>query len=277
MEQRFCCSPSEAGNFNSSELRSHFLIENLMIPGHLCGVYTHYDRMVVLGASPLKDALALPAFGDFTKQEFFLQRREMGIINIGGAGIVKVDGADYTMQPLDCLYIGMGNRDIGFLSLDAGNPACFYMTSAPAHQSFPVVHVSRTSANAIELGDPANCNARRIYQYIHQDGIKSCQLVMGFTSLKPGNVWNTFPPHVHHRRMEVYFYFNLPANGRVCHLMGEPTETRHLFVKNMEAVISPDWSIHAGAGTCHYNFIWAMAGENMEFADMDPVGPELIK
>jgi 4-deoxy-L-threo-5-hexosulose-uronate ketol-isomerase len=277
LDQRFSCSPSEVRTFDTAALRRHFLVENLMVPGHVHGAYSHFDRMAVLGAEPLHDPLALPAFGEFTRQPHFLARRELGVINIGGPGFVRVDESEYPMKPQECLYIGMGPRNVLFGSLDTGRPACFYMASAPAHRRCPDRHAGPGDANRVELGTAEACNVRTIYQFIHPGGIESCQLVMGLTALRPGSVWNTFPPHVHHRRMEVYFYFDLPENQRVCHLMGEPGETRHLFVKNMQAVISPDWSIHAGAGSSSYSFIWAMAGENMEFADMDPVGLESLK
>lgn len=271
LENRYACSPNEAKTFDTTQLRSNFLISDLMVPGQINGVYSHYDRMITLGAVPTSENLGLPNFHDFTKQENFLDRREIGIINVGGAGFVMVDGEKFNVENKDCLYIGLGKKDILFGSKSENSPAVFYMNSAPAHKEYPTQKAAKSDANPVELGTPETCNERTIFQYIHMNGIKSCQLVMGFTELKTGSIWNTFPPHVHDRRMEVYFYFDLPEAQKVCHLMGQPQETRHLFVKNHEAVISPNWSIHSGAGTSNYSFIWGMAGENMEFTDMDQV------
>jgi len=242
-----------------------------MVAGELNGVYSHYDRMITLGAIPVIETLKLPNFHDYTKQENFLDRREIGIINVGGSGFVTVDGETISMDNKDCLYIGIGKKDIVFASNSESKPAVYYMNSTPAHKEYPTQKAAKTDANPVELGTPETCNERTIFQYIHLNGIKSCQLVMGFTELKTGSIWNTFPPHVHDRRMEVYFYFDLPEGQKVCHLMGQPQETRHIFVKNHEAVISPNWSIHSGAGTSNYSFVWGMGGENMEFTDMDQV------
>ena len=271
LENRYACSPNEAKTFDTTQLRSNFLISDLMVPGQINGVYSHYDRMITLGAVPTSENLGLPNFHDFTKQENFLDRREIGIINVGGAGFVMVDGEKFSVENKDCLYIGLGKKDIVFGSNSENSPAVFYMNSAPAHKEYPTQKAAKSDANPVELGTPETCNERTIFQYIHMNGIKSCQLVMGFTELKTGSIWNTFPPHVHDRRMEVYFYFDLPEAQKVCHLMGQPQETRHIFVKNHEAVISPNWSIHSGAGTSNYSFVWGMAGENMEFTDMDQV------
>jgi 4-deoxy-L-threo-5-hexosulose-uronate ketol-isomerase len=270
LENRYACSPNEVKSFDTDQLRSNFLISALMVPGELKGVYSHYDRMITLGAVPTASSLSLSNFHDFTKQENFLDRREIGIINVGGAGSISVDGQDFAMGNKDCLYIGLGKKDIVFSSNSASAPAIFYMNSTPAHKEYPTQKAAKSDANPVELGDSDTCNERTIFQYIHMNGIKSCQLVMGFTELKTGSIWNTFPPHVHDRRMEVYFYFDLPEDQKVCHLMGQPQETRHVFVKNHEAVISPNWSIHSGAGTSNYSFVWGMGGENMEFTDMDP-------
>ena len=271
LENRYACSPNEVKTFDTEKLRANFLIDNLMKAGEIKGVYSHYDRMITLGAIPTNSPIKLPNYHDFTKRDNFLDRREIGIINVGGAGSITVDGEVTEMNNKDCLYIGMGRKEVLFQSKSADTPAVFYMNSAPAHKEYPTQKAAKTDANPVELGAPETCNERTIFQYIHLNGIKSCQLVMGFTELKVGSIWNTFPPHVHDRRMEVYFYFDLPANQTVCHLMGQPEETRHIFMKNHQAVISPNWSIHAGAGTSNYSFIWAMAGENMEFTDMDPV------
>ncbi len=271
LENRYACSPNEVKGFDTEKLRANFLISDLMVSGQINGVYSHYDRMITLGAVPTNTAIELPNYHDFTKKDHFLDRREIGIINVGGSGSVTVDGEKVQMDNKDCLYVGMGSRSVVFESKNPSEPAAFYMNSTPAHHSYPMSKASKKDANPVELGAPETCNERTIFQYIHLNGIKSCQLVMGFTELKVGSIWNTFPPHVHDRRMEVYFYFDLPANQRVCHLMGQPEETRHIFVQNHQAVISPNWSIHAGAGTSNYSFVWAMGGENMEFTDMDPV------
>ncbi|MCK5469391.1 MAG: 5-dehydro-4-deoxy-D-glucuronate isomerase, partial [Cyclobacteriaceae bacterium] len=257
--------------FDTDQLRSNFLLSNMMVPDQIKGAYSYYERMITLGAIPVKGSLKLPNFHDFTKQENFLDRREIGIINVGGAGSVSVDGENFSMENKDCLYIGLGKKDIIFSSNSESEPAVYYMNSTPAHKEYPTQKAAKADANPVELGAPDTCNERTIFQYIHLNGIKSCQLVMGFTELKTGSVWNTFPPHQHDRRMEVYFYFDLPTDQKVCHLMGQPQETRHIFVKNHEAVISPNWSIHSGAGTSNYSFIWGMGGENMEFTDMDQV------
>ena len=271
LENRYACSPIEVKSFDTNQLRSNFLISDLMVAGELNGVYSHYDRMITLGAIPVIETLKLPNFHDYTKQENFLDRREIGIINVGGSGFVTVDGETISMDNKDCLYIGIGKKDIVFASNSESSPAVYYMNSTPAHKEYPTQKAAKTDANPVELGTPETCNERTIFQYIHLNGIKSCQLVMGFTELKTGSIWNTFPPHVHDRRMEVYFYFDLPEGQKVCHLMGQPQETRHIFVKNHEAVISPNWSIHSGAGTSNYSFVWGMGGENMEFTDMDQV------
>ncbi len=271
LENRFACSPNEVKYFDTEKLRSNFLLSNILVSDQIKGVYSHYDRMITLGIVPTINDLELPNFHDFTKQKYFLDRREMGIINVGGPGAISIDGNKKELGNKDCLYIGMGNKQVVFSSYSENNPALFYINSTPAHKSYPTQKASKTEANPVELGEPETCNERTIFQYIHQNGIKSCQLVMGFTELKTGSIWNTFPPHVHDRRMEVYFYFDISDDQKVCHLMGQPQETRHIFVQNYEAVISPSWSIHAGAGTSSYSFVWAMAGENMEFTDMDPV------
>lgn len=270
LENRYASSPNEVKTFDTSQLRSNFLISDILVPGEINGVHSNYERMITLGAVPVDKGIELPNFHDFTKQENFLDRRELGIINVGSAGSISVDGETIPMNNKDCLYIGLGKKNIAFSSDSGSSPAIFYMNSTPAHKEYPTQKAAKAEANPVELGAPETCNERTIFQYIHMNGIKSCQLVMGFTELKTGSIWNTFPPHVHDRRMEVYFYFDLPEGQKVCHLMGQPDETRHIFVKNHEAVISPNWSIHSGAGTSNYSFIWGMGGENMEFTDMDP-------
>ena len=271
LENRYACSPNEVKSFDTQLLRSNFLVSDIIVPDQIKGVYSHYDRMITLGAMPVTGNIELPNFHDFTKKANFLDRREIGIINVGGPGSISVDGESFAMSNKDCLYIGLGKKEVEFTSNSKDHPAVYYMNSTPAHKAYPTQRAAKSEANPVELGTPETCNERTIFQYIHLNGIKSCQLVMGFTELKTGSIWNTFPPHVHDRRMEVYFYFDLPEDQQVCHLMGQPQETRHIFVKNHQAVISPNWSIHAGAGTSNYSFIWAMGGENMEFTDMDQV------
>ncbi len=268
MEERFHNSPAEVSRMNTDELRKAFAITDLMQPGKIQVVYSHYDRMVIGGAVPSKEEIVLQNY-DGLKAEYFLQRREMGIINIGGEGIVKANGIEYTLNKLDCLYIGMGTKEVSFKSKDDKHPANFYFLSSGAHHAYENVFMKKDEAVTESLGSMATSNQRVIYKYIHEKGIKSCQLVMGLTVLKEGNVWNTMPAHTHNRRMEVYFYYDLDANQRVFHFMGESQQTRHLVMASNQAVISAPWSIHAGCGTSAYSFIWGMAGENQSFADMD--------
>jgi 4-deoxy-L-threo-5-hexosulose-uronate ketol-isomerase len=260
--------PHEAKQLDSQALRENFLLLGLAQPGQLNLVYTHYDRAVVGVAQPLAQPLELPTYPHL-RADYFLERRELGIINVGGPGQVQADGQTYALDKLDCLYLGKGTRQVRFASQAADRPATFFLLSAPAHQAYPAALCTKQQAAPVNLGDPATANQRTIYKYIHLAGLPSCQLVMGLTVLAPGSVWNTMPAHVHDRRMEAYFYFDLPAEHRVFHLMGEPQQTRHLVVANHEAVLSPPWSIHAGCGTTHYGFIWGMAGENLDFTDMD--------
>ncbi|MBX2842100.1 MAG: 5-dehydro-4-deoxy-D-glucuronate isomerase [Flammeovirgaceae bacterium] len=277
MELRYAANPVDAKNYTTERLRQDFLIEKVFVPGEITGVYSMYDRMVTIGVKPLDSSLELPSFEALTKAEYFLERREMGIINVGGKGTVSVDGEVFSLENKDCLYVGKGKKEIIFSSVDKNAPAEFFINSTPAHKEYPTAKAVKAEANPVELGAPATSNERTIFQYIHENGIKSCQLVMGFTELKPGSIWNTFPPHTHSRRMEVYFYFDLAEDQAVMHFMGEPTETRHLVMKNKQAVISPEWSIHSGAGTAAYTFIWAMGGENQAFTDMDPAGTDVLK
>ncbi len=260
--------PKRCQQMTTEQLREEFLVSSLFNPGKIDLVYCDADRAVIGSASPLAQPLPLGTDPDL-RAEFFTQRRELGVLNIGQAGNVHVDGADYPMENLDGLYISRGSREIRFSSSDASKPAQFYLLSYPAHTSYPTTHAKKSQAAAVNLGSEATCNKRTIYKYIHPDGIKSCQLVMGFTLLAVGNAWNTMPPHTHLRRSEVYLYFNLPADGRVFHLMGQPQETRHLVVADKQAVISPSWSIHSGVGTANYAFCWGMGGENQTFDDMD--------
>lgn len=277
MDIRYAPDPVSAKRLDTTELRKHFLIDNLFMPDDLVLVYSHVDRMISGSAVPVKGSVKLEADLKTIGAPFFLARRELGVVNIGGEGTVTVDGTDYPMSYKDCLYVGMGTKEVVFTSKDSAAPAKFYLASAPAHTTYPTVKASIAEATPVELGDILTSNKRTIYKFIHPQGIKSCQLVLGFTSLQPGNMWNSMPCHTHDRRMEVYCYFELPKEALLFHLMGEPTETRHIVMRNEQAVISPSWSIHAGVGTSNYSFIWAMAGENQTFDDMDAVSYDTIK
>ena len=269
MQIRFQNSPVETSKMSTEELRNNFLIQNLMKPGSIELVYSHYDRMIIGGAVPLKENISLPNEGEL-KAAYFLERRELGIINVGGSGIVTADGIDYEISRLESVYLGKGTSNVSFSSVDVENPAYFYLLSTPAHMSYPNRKMTKEEAAPVNLGDIATSNKRTIYKYIHNDGIASCQLVMGLTVLEAGSVWNSVPPHTHTRRMEAYFYFDVHPDHRVMHFMGEPQETRHLVIANNEVAISAPWSMHFGVGTASYGFIWGMAGENKEFTDMDP-------
>ncbi len=271
MEMRYPSHPDKVQHFNTDQLRDEFLIEKLFVDGAITMVYTHIDRVVIGGAVPAGKPLALPDNVKELGTAFFLERREVGIVNVGGVGKVTVDGATFAMQKLDGLYVGMGAKVVQFASDDASAPAHFYFMSVPAHTTYPTTHIPISDAEPLRLGDIANSNERTIYKFIHPDGVKSCQLTLGVTLLEPNNMWNTMPAHLHSRRSEVYFYFDIEGDNVVFHLMGDPSETRHLVMRNEQAVISPSWSIHAGMGTGNYAFIWAMAGENQAFSDMDPV------
>ncbi|MFM9327350.1 5-dehydro-4-deoxy-D-glucuronate isomerase [Paenibacillus mesotrionivorans] len=271
MEIRYSNHPQDVKKYDTEELRHHFLIQSLFVPGELKLVYSHNDRFITGSAVPVKEAIKLEADAKDMGAPFFLARRELGIINIGAKGTVKVDGTAYELDNKDCLYVGLGAEEVLFESADAANPAKFYLNSTPAHKQYPTVKAAQKDANPRHLGSIETSNERTIYQYIHEKGIQSCQLVMGLTQLDPGNMWNTMPCHTHERRMEVYLYFDMPENGVVFHMMGQPTETRHIIMRNQEAVISPSWSIHSGVGTAAYTFIWGMAGENQAFDDMDGV------
>jgi 4-deoxy-L-threo-5-hexosulose-uronate ketol-isomerase len=269
MEIRFTQSQKETASMSTQELRDHFLIANLFDDEQINLIYTHYDRVIVGGVKPVKDAVALTNPAEL-RAEYFLERRELGIINVGGNGKVIADGISYTISKMDCLYLGKGTQSVSFVSEDASNPALFYLLSAPAHHVFPAAICTKQNAQPVELGAAATSNKRTVYKYIHLEGIKSCQLVMGLTVLEEGSVWNSVPPHTHTRRMEVYFYFDLPLEHRVFHFMGEPTATKHIVMANHEATISAPWSTHFGCGTSNYGFIWGMAGENLVYTDMDP-------
>ena len=270
MEIRFQSSPHEVKGMNTQQLRENFLVQHLMQANQIQLVYSHFDRVIVGGAMPVSNPVLLPNEAEL-RADYFLERREIGIINVGGAGSVEADGVVYELNKLDALYLGKGTRSVSFTSASADQPAQYFLLSAPAHHTYPNRRMQKDEAAPVHLGEKATSNERTIYKYIHQEGIQSCQLVMGLTVLKEGSVWNSVPPHTHTRRMEVYFYFDLPEAHRVFHLMGEPQETRHIVMANQEAVISPPWSVHCGPGTTNYGFIWAMAGENYTFTDMDPV------
>lgn len=276
MQIRFQNSPKETAGMNTAALRANFLIENLMEQGKINLTYSHYDRMIVGGVVPTSGAIELSNEGEL-KAAYFLERREIGIINVGGNGKVIADGVEYALEKLECVYLGKGTQGVSFSSDDAAAPAIFYLLSVPAHQSYPNKKMTKAEAAPVNLGDISTSNKRTIYKYIHNDGIQSCQLVMGLTVLEDGSVWNSVPPHTHTRRMEAYFYFDVNEAQRVMHFMGEPQETRHIVMANHEAVLSAPWSMHFGVGTASYGFIWGMAGENKEFTDMDPVPVATIK
>lgn len=262
--------PDDFKTYQTSLIRERFLLDELASPGKINFAYTHYDRMMVGVAMPATQALELPLF-DILRANYFLERREMGIINVGGEGTISAGKENFSLNKLDCLYVGKGTEKVTFSSTDAAKPAIFYMLSAPAHAAYPTKLLKKEDAQGGAMGATETANKRTIYRYIHKDGLQSCQLVMGLTILENGSVWNTIPAHTHDRRMEVYFYFDVPENQVVFHYMGEPQETRHLVMKNNSAVVSPPWSIHAGSGTSNYGFIWGMAGENLEYTDMDVV------
>lgn len=276
MELRNAANPRDVKHYDTDRLREEFLIQGLFVPGEIKMVYSHVDRIITSSICPTEKPIVLEA-GAELRAEYFLERREMGVINIGPKGTVAVDGVEYELNTQDGLYVGMGSKEIIFKSADPKNPAKFYMNSTPAHKTYPTVKIDIKVAEPARNGSPEECNARTIYKYIHPAGVQSCQLVMGLTILEPGSVWNTMPCHTHDRRMEVYLYFNMQPDSVVFHYMGEPTETRHIVMRNEEAVISPSWSIHSGCGTRNYTFIWGMAGENQVFSDMDHVAMKDIR
>jgi 4-deoxy-L-threo-5-hexosulose-uronate ketol-isomerase len=276
MQTRYESSPKETAGMNTAELRNNFLVETLFSANEIHVVYSHYDRMILGGIMPTNESVSLPVYEEL-KSSFFLERREIGIINVAGDGKIIADGSTYNVNKLDCLYIGKGTKGITFESIDAENPAKFFILSAPAHKEYPTQLMTKEAASPAQMGAVETANQRTIYKYIHLDGIRSCQLVMGLTVLQNGSVWNTMPSHTHDRRMEVYCYFDVQEGQGVLHLMGQPQETRHLWVSNHQAIISPPWSIHSGCGTTNYSFIWGMAGENQSFADMDFVAINELK
>jgi len=275
-EERYATHPDDAKNYDSSRLRNEYLIENVMIAGQIHLTYSQYDRYIVGGAVPQSTPLKLESI-DPLKSGYFCERREVGVINVGGKGAVIVDGTSYALDYKEALYIGRGSQEVIFISENPEVPAHFYINSAPAHKEYPTKKVTLKDAEVIDLGSMEESNARRINKLLVNTVIQTCQLQMGLTELKPGSVWNTMPPHTHSRRMEAYFYFQVPKDQAVCHFMGDPKETRHIWMQNEQAVFSPTWSIHSAAGTSNYSFIWGMAGENLNYGDMDIVKPNELR
>ena len=276
LDTRYANHPEDSKHYTTEELRKHYLMETVFVADEVNLMYSHVDRVIAGGVMPVETEVKLEGCKELGS-EFFLERRELGLINIGGSGKIVLDGVEYKMAPKDGLYVGMGVKEITFISDSAENPAKYYVNSAPAHVAYPTVKIDIANANAVHLGDLENSNKRTIFQYVHPAVCKSCQLLMGMTVLDPNNMWNTMPTHTHERRMEVYFYFNMDENTRVFHLMGQPQETRHIVMANEQAVISPSWSIHSGVGTKNYTFIWGMAGENQTFTDMDHIAMDQLR
>ena len=262
--------PDDFKGYDTGLIRKRFLIADAVQADAINCVYTHYDRMIAGAANPVNKRLFLENYPNL-RADYFLERRELGIINVGGSGTVTSDGQIFELNKFDCLYVGRGVKSVCFSSKDAKLPAVFYLLSAPAHAAYPTSLMTLNDAVKVDAGSSNTANSRTINKYIHAEGIKSCQLVMGLTMLHPGSIWNTMPAHTHDRRMEAYFYFDLPEGQKIVHYMGEGNETRHIMVKNYEAIVSPPWSIHSGCGTTNYNFIWGMAGENIDYTDMDAV------
>lgn len=267
-EHRYALGPEELKGMDTSQLRKNFLIEKIFEADKIHLTLTHYDRYMAGGAMPVTRTIDLPNPPGL-KANYFLERRELGVINVGNKGTVVAGDKEYELECKEALYIGKGTQKVQFTSVDRNNPAKFYINSAPAHHAYPSKKVARTEAAIVELGDPATANHRVINKLLVNSIVPTCQLQMGMTELKNGSVWNTMPSHTHDRRMEVYFYFEIPEGQSVCHFMGQPQETRHIWMQNEQAVISPNWSIHSGAGTSNYTFIWGMAGENLDYDDMD--------
>ena len=268
--------PDDFKTYQTGQIRDRFLIEDLVKADQLNCAYTHHDRMIAGVAHPVTQTLTLPNY-DNLKAHYFLERREIGIINVAGDGQVIADGKAYSLKKMDCLYLGKGVKEVSFSAADSTAPPVFYLLSAPAHKNYPTVLMPIDDAEKMHAGADSTANKRTINKYIHTNGIQSCQLVMGLTILHEGSVWNTMPPHVHDRRMEAYFYFDIPAGQRVFHLMGEEAETRHILIDNYGTVVSPPWSMHSGAGTSNYSFIWGMGGENLDYTDMDAIRREEIR
>jgi 4-deoxy-L-threo-5-hexosulose-uronate ketol-isomerase len=273
---RFAVGRNEYSRFTMEEIVDNFLVRNLFQPDHVEIVYTHYDRFVVGGVMPVDEVISLGTV-DEMRAEYFLERRELGVINVGGAGKVSVDAGDFDIAHKEGIYVGKGNRKIEFSSVDPANPARFYLNSVGAHQSYPTKKIGLKDAEVMPMGDPLTSNERVINKLIVTSTVDTCQLQMGMTALSPGSVWNTMPAHTHPRRMETYFYFEIPEDQVVCHLMGPRDETKHVWVGDCEAVVSPPWSIHSGVGTSNYTFIWGMAGENVDYADMEIFQPNTFR
>ena len=273
---RYATHPDDVRHYDTEQLRAHFLLDNLMQPDLLVLNYTHYERLIVGSAVPVAGAITLQTV-DALKSSFFLERRELGVINTGGAGVVKVDGVSYPLAFREALYVGKGAQQVSFHSDDAATPAKFYLNSTPAHHSYPHRHITMADCNVLHMGEPQTSNHRDIYQLMIKGVVETCQLQMGLTVLHPGSVWNTMPAHQHDRRMEAYYYFGLAEGQQVCHFMGEPQQTRHIWTANEQAVVSPPWSIHSGCGTGSYTFIWGMAGENHDYNDMDKFAPSDLR
>jgi 4-deoxy-L-threo-5-hexosulose-uronate ketol-isomerase len=271
--ERFAVHPQDFRAYDTERIRSEFLVGRIFARDTVELVYSHYDRYVVGGALPVSKRLVLETI-DPLKAEYFLERRELGVVNVGGEGRIAVDGTDYDLGFKDALYIGRGSREVVFESSDPKTPARYYINSAPAHAAYPAKKITLRDAETVELGSPETANARKINKLIVAGVVQSCQLQMGLTELQTGSIWNTMPPHTHTRRMEAYFYFEVPDGQVICHFMGEPDRTRHIWMHNEQAVLSPPWSIHSGAGTSNYSFIWGMAGENLDYTDMDAAAPK---
>ena len=276
MRTRYANNPRDSKRYDTEELRENYLVKDIFKDDQIELVYSHVDRIIFGGIKPVYKELKLEA-GKEMGVDYFLERRELGIINIGGKAIITIDGTEYELKEKDGLYVGKGNKEVSFKSVNPEEPAKIYVNSVPAHKEYETVKIDIEKANPVRLGDNKTLNKRTIYQYVHPNVCESCQLLMGLTMLEPGNAWNTMPCHTHERRMEVYFYFDMDDDTRVFHLMGEPTETRHLVVKNEECVISPSWSIHSGVGTSNYTFIWGMCGENKTFDDMDHISMDILR
>ena len=280
MDIRYSASPNDVKRYTTEELRAEFLITDLYVPDTVKATYSHVDRVVILGIMPVKEEVPIDKGIDIWHNfgtDYFLERREAGVFNIGGKGYIVADGVRYDMGYEDCLYITKGVKEVYFGSIDGADPARFYLASYPAHKACKTTFLSFEKANHRPTGDEKNANKRVINQFIHPDVLETCQLSMGLTQLAPGSVWNTMPSHTHERRMEVYTYFEIPENEAVMHFMGQPRQTRNIVMQNYEAVISPSWSIHSGCGTSNYTFIWAMGGENQAFDDMDNLKPNELR
>ena len=276
IEERWGSHPDDVKHYDTARLRREFLIERVFEVDAVQMTYTHNDRLIVGGAMPVHEALMLEPV-DLVKSEYFCERREVGVICIGGEGVLSVDGTEFRMGYKDAVYVGRGSREVVFRSVNPAAPAKFYFASAPAHAAYPTAQITSTMRRTRELGSAATSNSRTLNQLVLSEIVPCCQLQMGLTELHEGSVWNTMPPHTHSRRMEAYFYFKVPAGQAVCHFMGQPHETRHIFMANEQAVISPSWSIHSAAGTSNYTFIWAMCGENLDYDDMDSFTADKLK